>query len=363
MGQEDAQQDVEQPQLLEELHEEPQQPDYVSLLFAGDMMQHDAQIEAAYDSITGSYDYTDYFTYLAPMSAAADIAVCNFEVTLGGKPYKGFPTFSAPDEYLDAIIDAGFDVFLTANNHCLDKGKTGLERTIKQMSDKGVTQLGTYLDDADRAQRYPVVLECRGLKIGFLNYTYGTNGLKTTKPNVVNYIDEAAIAADVKKCREMGADYIIANMHWGEENTHVQNADQKKWAKMLVAKGVDHIIGHHPHMVQPAEIITDADTCKHFVIYSIGNMISNMQKPDNAGGIIVGLNLPIVKDMKAEPDVWYTQFHVSWPYESGLKNYNAYTPAVPDSILPEIEIEKRNAFYKSTRDVMSKGAYIEEIIQ
>lgn len=339
------------------------QKNYVSLLFAGDMMQHDAQIIAAYDSATNSYDYTDYFTHLSDMVKEADISICNFEVTLAGKPYKGYPSFSAPDEYLDAIIDAGFDIFLTANNHCLDKGSHGLVRTIKMMGSKNIVQLGTYIDSIDRQNRYPVICERQGLRIALLNYTYGTNGLVVRKPNIVNYIDSAAIAADIAKCKRLKVDYIIANMHWGIENTHEQNKEQKRLAKMLIQMGVDHVIGNHPHMVQPAELITDKKGHKHFVIYSLGNVISNMQKNGNDGGIFVGLNLPIEKDLTQEPDVWYTQFHVARPYECGLKNYNAYTPAVPDSILPTGEKNRREEFYNETRQIIQKGYTFEERIQ
>lgn len=339
------------------------QQDSVSLVFVGDMMQHDAQIEAAYDSISGKYVYEDYFTYIGPIVQKADIAVCNFEVSLAGKPYKGYPMFSAPDEYLDAIINAGFDVFLTANNHCIDKGKKGLERTISMMIDKRVIQLGTYKDSADRARRYPIILESKGVKIAMLNYTYGTNGLIPKKPNIVNYIDTAIIARDIKKCHQMRADYIIANIHWGIENTHEQNKEQKQLAKILVDMGVDHIIGGHPHMVQPAEIISDKKGGKHFVIYSLGNVVSNMQKKGNDGGIIVGLDLPLNKDLSQEPHVWYTQFHVAKPYECGMKNYNAYTPTVPDSILPQGEKERREEFYFETRQIINNGYKIEEVIQ
>lgn len=102
--------------------------DQISLLFVGDLMQHQAQIDAARQG--DGYNYNDCFRHVKKEISEADMAIGNLEVTLGGKPYRGYPVFSAPDEYLYAIKEAGFDVLLTANNHCLDKGKLGLERTI-----------------------------------------------------------------------------------------------------------------------------------------------------------------------------------------------------------------------------------------
>ena len=100
----------------------------ITLLFVGDLMQHQAQIDAARVS-EGKYDYSSCFSLIKEQISQADLAIGNLEVTLGGRPYRGYPMFSAPDEYLQAIKDAGFDILLTANNHCLDRGKKGMERT------------------------------------------------------------------------------------------------------------------------------------------------------------------------------------------------------------------------------------------
>ena len=129
----------------------------ITLLFVGDLMQHRAQIDAARTS-DGKYDYSPCFSLVKEEISRADIAIGNLEVTLGGKPYQGYPTFSAPDEYLQAIKDAGFDVLLTANNHCLDRGKKGLERTIAQIDSLAIPYAGTYRNVAERTQRYPLFI-------------------------------------------------------------------------------------------------------------------------------------------------------------------------------------------------------------
>ena len=109
----------------------------ITLLFVGDLMQHQAQIDAAHVS-EGKYDYSSCFSLIKEQISQADLAIGNLEVTLGGRPYRGYPMFSAPDEYLQAIKDAGFDILLTANNHCLDRGKKGMERTIQLLDSSGI---------------------------------------------------------------------------------------------------------------------------------------------------------------------------------------------------------------------------------
>lgn len=324
--------------------------DTIRLVFVGDMMQHDAQILAAYDSTTQTYDYSDCFKLLSPLTQTADVSVCNFEVSLAGKPYKGYPSFSAPDEFLDAMTDAGFDVFLTANNHCIDKRKKGLERTIEQMRLRQLAQAGTYLDSLDRQQRYPLIINRKDAHIALLNYTYGTNGIKVTAPNVVNYTDTTQILTDIAAAQAQQADFIIACMHWGEEYKHQPNAQQKKLAKWLIDNGVDHVIGSHPHVVQPIEKIVAADGREHLVVYSLGNVISNQQQPGTTGGIAVTLTLytnqPEVFDYTYEP------FHVARPDKTSAPNYMVVPLSTPDSLIPDGEKDLLELFANETKQII-----------
>ncbi|MCR4958674.1 MAG: CapA family protein, partial [Prevotella sp.] len=187
------------------------QPSTLNLIIAGDLMQHGPQIKAAfergqnqarlnttdYKTGNGTYNYDECFASVKDEIERADVAIANFEVTLGGRPYKGYPQFSAPDEYLKACIDAGFDILLTANNHCLDSYQRGLERTIHMMDSLGVPHIGTYRNAEERKADYPFLLEQNGLRVALLNFTYGTNGLKVKEPNVVNYMDTTEIARDI----------------------------------------------------------------------------------------------------------------------------------------------------------------------
>lgn len=267
--------------------------DTLRLLFVGDLMQHQGQIDAA--RTARGYDYSACFPYVKEVISQADFAVANLEVTLGGKPYRGYPAFSAPDEYLTAIHDAGFNVLLTANNHCLDRGRKGLERTLRLIDSLHIPAAGTYTDIEDRRTRYPLLFEKKGFRIALLNYTYGTNGIPVPSPAVVNLIDTTVIAQDIEKARQLHPDVLLACMHWGVEYQSLPGKEQQKLAQWLFAKGVDHIIGAHPHVVQPIEVHTDSLTRqKRLVAYSLGNFISNMSARRTDGGLM--LQMEFVKN-------------------------------------------------------------------
>ncbi|HEX8060291.1 MAG TPA: CapA family protein, partial [Cyclobacteriaceae bacterium] len=153
----------------------------LSLLFIGDIMQHDTQISAAFDPVTKKYNYNECFQNVKSVFESADMTIGNLELTLGGPPYKGYPAFSAPDDLIGALTWSGVDVLVTANNHCLDRGRKGLERTVAVLDTFGIPHTGTFVDSAHRAKTYPLLLGKNGFKISLLNYTYGTNGLAVTK--------------------------------------------------------------------------------------------------------------------------------------------------------------------------------------
>ena len=162
----------------------------VSFLFMGDIMQHDEQIAAAYDNSTKRYDYNHYFEYVTPIIKSVDVAIANLEVTLAGRPYKGYPQFSAPEELAIASKNSGIDYLMTANNHSNDRSKQGVERTIDVLDSLQIPHFGTYKTQQARDTTYPLLIEKNGIRVALLNYTYGTNGLATVSPNVVNMIDK-----------------------------------------------------------------------------------------------------------------------------------------------------------------------------
>ncbi len=323
----------------------------ITLLFAGDLMQHQAQIDAA-KSISG-YNYNDCFQHIKKEISQADIAIGNLEVTLGGKPYTGYPAFSAPDEFLLSIKDAGFDILLTANNHCLDRGKRGLERTIDLLDSLSIGYLGTYKNKDERNTRYPLLIEKNGFRIVLLNYTYGTNGIAVSAPNVVNYIDKAIIEQDLIKAKAWNPDATIACMHWGEEYVSLPSNNQKQLADWLLSKGVTHIIGSHPHVVQPMELRTDSTGKQNIVVYSLGNMISNMSKRGTDGGLLFKVTLE--KDSTINvADCGYSLIWTDRPIISGKKNYILYPENYPADSLGIYSRNKLNIFIKDSRELFNK---------
>ena len=268
----------------------------LSLLFAGDAMGHEPQFQWAYNPQTDTYNYEPNFRYVRPYIVKSDMAIVNLEVTLGGKPYSGYPTFSTPDSYKDALVDCGFDVITLANNHILDRGKRGMERTLDKVAD--CPNVGAYRDSLDRANRYPLILELQGLRIALFNVTYGCNGFLPVKPNIVNFIDTAQITADMRSLEGKDVDMKIMSIHWGDEYVTKAIPKQRELARWLAEQGFDLIIGGHPHVVEDAEYITVTRVRDNKevqvqvpVLYSLGNLISNQRRLNTNGGIMVRIDI------------------------------------------------------------------------
>lgn len=321
------------------------------LLFAGDLMQHMPQITAARRP-DGTYSYEECFSRVRPEIEWADVAIANLEVTLAGPPYSGYPRFSAPDDYLRDIQRAGFDVLLTANNHCVDTRRQGLERTIQMMDSLRIPHLGTYRDSIERRQNYPFLLERNGLRVVLLNFTYDTNGIPVQKPNMVNMMDTTEIARDLEAARQMRPDAIIALPHWGVEYQTLPSEEQRQMAQWLTEHGVDHIIGGHPHVAQPLEL--SDDSC-HLVAWSLGNVISNQSNPNTYGGYMVRMELSKRDSLTTLSDCNYMLYWVSRPHDNGHRHQYRILPIdEPDSLLTDVERQRRDAIRSSMRQLLQQ---------
>ena len=265
----------------------------VSLIFVGDVMGHIPQVDAAYNPQNDSYNYDVCFKWVKPYIKKADFAVANLEVPIAGKPYSGYPAFSSPDALLDALKNAGFDILLTGNNHVLDRGQFGMERTIRQLHKRKFLFAGSYIDQTQRDSLYPIILHSKGLKIAVLNCTYGTNGNEVQEPALVNYIDTVEIINDLNEANKLGADFKIMTIHWGTEYELQANEYQRKMAQFFVNHGINLIIGSHPHVVQNAETLYGKDNIPVPVFYSLGNFISNQRQANSDGGIMVKVEIGV----------------------------------------------------------------------
>ncbi len=264
----------------------------VTIAAAGDLMVHSPQFFSAYNASTGTYDFSKHFSRISPYLIQADLTLANLETTLTGPqyPYSGYPRFNTPPELAENLKDAGFDLLFTANNHSLDYGETGALNTIEHIEAAGLDFVGTARNEEERKRGSQVTIN--NIELAFFAYTYGTNGIPVPqgKEYLVTLIDEETIITDTERAREQGADAVIVSLHWGQEYQRLPTQGQRDLAKRLIDGGVDVIVGTHPHVVQPAEII-QTDNNSGLVLYSLGNFISNQRKRYRDSGIIVYFTL------------------------------------------------------------------------
>ncbi|MFZ2904794.1 MAG: CapA family protein [Cyclobacteriaceae bacterium] len=301
----------------------------LSLLFLGDIMQHDSQIKAAYNDRTSSYtyDYAPCFQFVKPFIESVDVAIGNLELTLAGPPYKGYPQFSAPDELAITLKDIGMDVLVTANNHSADRGRKGIDRTIEMLDSLKIDHTGTFRDTVDRMNDYPLVFERKGFKLAILNYTYGTNGIVVTKPNVVNLLDTVLIAKDIVKAKESNPDIIIVFTHWGIEYQSHPSSAQKRITEFCFNKGVTLVIGSHPHVLQPMEWRKEKN---QLVTYSLGNFVSGQRDRYKNGGAMIQVNLSkVVVDSVATTSIDSAGYILEWVYRTADAAKDYYILPVP----------------------------------
>ena len=262
----------------------------------GDIILHSTVLDGA-KTADGGYDFSAFFSATQGYFNSVDLATANLEVTLGGTEsgaFSGYPAFNAPDSLLDVIKSSGIGMLTTANNHCYDTGLFGLKRTVQQLKKSGIDFIGT--KEADTDPTY-IVKEINGIKIGLVTYTYENSsgeGQKSINGNIVKpeannlinsfnydrieqfYIDAQAV---VNEMEQAGAEAVVFYMHWGEEYQLTANTWQKSIAQKLCNMGVDVIVGSHPHVVQPVELIYSEDSQNTTVcVYSMGNAISNQRQ-------------------------------------------------------------------------------------
>lgn len=324
------------------------------LLFVGDAMQHQAQLDTAKSLGTGEYDYSDCFTLIAPAVKDADYAVCNLEVPLGGGPdYTGYPCFSAPDSYAMALKEAGFDMFLTANNHCLDRRGKAAKRTLYSLDSLDIDHTGTFRNLVERDSLVPFIKNIKGFKVAILNYTYGTNGIKPDEGIEVALIDKEKIKKEIDLARDKGAEIVIVAMHWGIEYVLLENNVQRNLADFIVDCGADMIIGGHPHVVQPMKVVHNEKENKDvLIVYSLGNFISNMKTADTRGGAMVWTTLGRDETGKAvfKKAEYETLFSAK---PEGKRNFRVIPAWLEDSI-PNAQKQHWDIFQRGALKVFDK---------
>lgn len=333
----------------------------MSLIFLGDIMGHGGQIEAAHDPVNRSYNYNDVFSQLEEIIAKPDFAIANLEVTLAGKPFSGYPQFSSPDALATACMKSGIDILVTANNHSCDRGGKGITRTIEVLDELNIPHNGTYKNQNDRALRNLMILRKDDMRIGMLNYTYGTNGLKAPKPTSVNYIDTNQILMDINQSKNESIDALIAVVHWGLEYQTKPNSFQKKITDFLFRNGVNIVIGGHPHVIQKVEWNKDKD---QLVAYSLGNFVSNQGSVNTDGGMMLEIELEKKNEILTIKNAGYHLIWVNKPTRLNKKLFEV----LPCSSYPAKEqiknpahLAKMKLFIRNARKIMANNENVKEI--
>ena len=291
--------------------------DTLTIRIFGDLMMHSQQISAAATK-EGSYNFDEYFTHIQKFLNNSDLNIANLEFTLAGKPFTGYPAFSAPDEYAMHISKCGFNVFLTANNHICDKASYGMSRTLdiyrKLKQEHDIQFTGTASNQEEYQQTTPLIIECKGVKIAIINATYGTN-LKGEKAwPKTNYLNDRKALLQALQVAEEQADITLVIPHWGEEYKLRHNSTQKATAQWLVENGADVIIGSHPHVIQDAETIS-FDEKEVQVAYSLGNAISNMSAQNTQAELMA--TLKIVRHINNTLTILPLEFTYLWSSRPG----------------------------------------------
>ena len=277
----------------------------IDIAVIGDIMCHNSQYIDAYDKTSETYDFSYVFDDIKQYIESADFAIGNLETTLAGNKiaYSGYPTFNTPEVMATDLKELGVDLVSTTNNHCVDKGLIGIENTIDELDKVGLLHTGTYKSEAESNKLLTV--DVKGIKIGVVAYTYGTNGLPTPNEYSVNLISDEKIISDLSKMKEKNVDLTIAIMHWGEEYQTSPNKEQDRLANLLFENGVDIILGGHPHVLQKMEkreiTLEDGSKKDGFIIYSLGNFISGQVKENTKQSVI--LNLQVTKHAEGDKKI------------------------------------------------------------
>lgn len=287
---------------------EKKQPVTFTMTALGDSLCHNTQYWDAYNSQNDEYDFSYVYEDIKGYTTSADITVGSLETTFAGKErgYSNYPTFNTPDSLAKALKDIGLDVVSLAGNHALDYGYTGLCRTIDVFDNVGISHLGTYKTEEE--QKQVLVKDVKGVKIAFINYTYGTNGiaLPSGKEYCVNIIDKDAIKKQILEAKNQNVDMIVACMHWGTEYKTSSNDEQEELAEFLFKNGVDVILGNHPHVLENMEkktITLDDGTQKDvFVVYALGNFTADQRDEITRDSAILNLTITRNEDGKISID-------------------------------------------------------------
>ena len=272
-------------QIKSEVIQEPQAHS-LTFIAAGDNLFHDSLINSFLTD--GVYDYSPIYSEVKSIVENAGIAFINQETVMAGESfgYSGYPLFNTPQSLAYALKDTGFDIINLANNHAMDMGRDGLYATLDFLNSiDGFTVTG-----ARKEGKSARLITKNNITLGILSYTYGLNGhsLPRENPNLVSLINRDKMTQEISELRPL-CDFLIVSIHWGDEYMLEPNKTQTDLAHFLAERNVDLVIGHHPHVLQRADIINLEDGRKTFVFYSLGNFVSHQRDRERIIGAMASV--------------------------------------------------------------------------
>lgn len=256
-----------------------EEKDTLSICMVGDVILHQRVLDASVRE--NGYDFSNLFANVTSEVQKYDIKIVNQETILGGPPmeYSGYPSFNSPFEEADALVNAGFNIVLQASNHALDKGQPAVQNCLNYWNNAHPETAVLGIHDPNEPSQDICLFDKNGIIVAILNYTYGTNKYQEEVESgelagEVNFLDPVVVQNDIQRAKEI-ADYVIVCPHWGVENEMEYNSEQAFWCQNFLEWGVDLVIGTHPHVIQPVEMLTRSDGHQMLVYYSLGNFLSN----------------------------------------------------------------------------------------
>lgn len=360
-----------------------------TVLSTGDIMVHSPQLNGAFVPASGVYDFSAFFKETAPYFKKADLSIGNLEVTFGGnegREYSGYPMFNTPDSLADAIKDSGLNLLLTSNNHSYDTGLSGLKRTVQVLKQKGIDYTGTREFETEPVYK---IKKINNINIGIINYTYETSPANPTAGrkylngsvisaeannliNTFSYNNINAFYNDIQtnlgKMKDEGAEFLVVYIHWGNEYQTSPNTHQKSIAQNLCNMGVDIIIGSHPHVIQPVELITSEDSTHTTVcLYSTGNAVSNQRQEvmtscptgHTEDGMLFEFTLKKTKDGVILSSLDLIPTWVNKYLKDGRYQYTIYPLENPNDLgkysFNATELSKAQKSYERTKEIVAIG--------
>jgi poly-gamma-glutamate synthesis protein (capsule biosynthesis protein) len=298
----------------------------IKITCVGDLMCHTDEFKYAHVE-ADSFNFLPYFHFVRNYFDESDFLIGNLETVLAGsqKKYSGYPFFNSPDDFAEGFKLLGFDMLWTSNNHSLDKGETGILRTIQVLKQLNINYSGTFESQNDRDSIR--IYNIKGIRVGVLSYSYGTNGnlIPAGKEFLINIIDTARIKIDIAKLKELKPDVTLVYFHFGEEYQKKINEYQLEIVKTAINSGAEIILGSHPHVLQGVDYFSTVNTKfdTGFVAYSLGNFISNQQWRFSDAGVI--LNITLQKNIfTSEIRINQVEVIPTWVYKGEVDGRNQY---------------------------------------